>query len=282
MSLRELYTLGRDSLKKSGIENPDLEASILLSRTLGVSKTDVYAHPEMEVEDNRVKAFNQMLERRLRGEPIAYILGEKEFYSRTFLVNPSVLIPRPETEILVEEALRVIENLSFPLVADVGTGSGCIAVTIGCECKDTQIFATDVSLDALTVARANAQRHGVSSHISFISADFLSCFRKESLDVVLSNPPYVSAVDFFNLEPKVRDFEPKVSLFGGEDGLNCIRRILPQAARVLKDNGWCIIEIGANQSEKTAEIFDGMGFKDISVVEDLAGIVRVVKGKWIK
>jgi release factor glutamine methyltransferase len=282
VSLRELYLLGRDSLRKSGIENPELEASLLLSSTLGINKTDIYAYPEREIEYNKVEMFNQLLERRLNGEPIAYILGEKEFFSRTFIVNPSVLIPRSETETLVEEALRKVKNIPFPLVVDVGTGSGCIAVTIGCECENAQIFATDISFDALMVARANAERYGVSSRIPFTCADFLSCFKEESLDIVLSNPPYISVTDFSSLESDIRDFEPKVSLFGGEDGLNYRRKIVLQATKVLKNDGWCIIEIGANQSEKVAEIFDGVGFKDVSIVKDLAGIGRVVKGRWIK
>ena len=263
ISLRELYTLGRDRLRKSGIENPELESSLLLSKVLGINKTDIYAHPEREVGSDGVKEFDRLLERRLKGEPVAYILGEKEFHSRTFIVNPSVLIPRPETEILVEEAIRVIEVFSSPLVVDVGTGSGCIAVTIACGHQGARILAIDISFNALRVARMNAEKHGVSSRISFICADLLSCLKEESLDVVVSNPPYVSTADFYNLETEVRDFEPKLSLFGGGDGLNHIRKIASQAARVLKSGGWCIIEIGVNQSEKAAEIFEGAGFGSV-------------------
>lgn len=277
--MRELYIWGRDSLRKSGIENPELETSLLLSRALEINKTDIYAHPKREMGFDKVREFNRLLKRRLKGEPIAYILGEKEFYSRTFEVNPSVLIPRPETETLVEETIRAIEEFSCLLIADVGTGSGCIAVTVACECEDAQVFAIDVSFDALRVAKTNAERHGASSRVSLICADLLSCFADDSLDVVVSNPPYVSASDFYNLEPGVRDFEPKLSLFGGEDGLNCIRKIVSQAARVLKNSGWCIIEIGANQSEKVAEIFESTGFRNVSTIKDLAGIERIIKGQ---
>lgn len=277
--LRELYLAGRDSLKKSGIANPEIESSLLLSRTLGINKTDIYTRPEMQVDDDEVEAFHGLLERRLKREPVAYILGEKEFYSRSFMVNPCVLIPRPETETLVEEALRIIGNTSSPYIADIGTGSGCIAVTIGCESENAEIFAIDISFDALTAARANAERQGVFSRISFIRADFLNCFKKESLDMVLSNPPYISAADFSGLEPEVKDFEPRLSLFGGEDGLSCIKKIVPQAAGVLKKNGWCIIEVGIGQSEKVAGIFESAAFGNVSVIKDLSGIERVVKGK---
>jgi release factor glutamine methyltransferase len=280
--LKELYLLGRDLLRKSGVENPELEVSLLLSKALGINTVDIYTYPKKEVELDKVKEFKRLLERRLKREPIAYILGEKEFYSRSFIVTPDVLIPRPETEILVEEGLNIIRNISCPFVLDVGTGSGCVAVAIGCECENARIFATDISSGALWVARANSKRHRVAKKISFICADFLICFKEQSFDIVLSNPPYIAESDFYKLESDVKDFEPKVSLLGGKDGLNCIKKIVSQAGRVLKNEGWCIIEVGANQSERVSEIFEGIGFKDVSIVKDLSGIERVIKGKWIR
>jgi release factor glutamine methyltransferase len=280
--LKELYLLGRDLLRKSSVENPELESSLLLSKALGINTVDIYAHPERKVESDKVEEFKQLLERRLKREPIAYILGEKEFYSRPFIVTPDVLIPRPETETLIEEGLKLTKSISHPLVVDAGTGSGCIAVTIGCECKDARIFGTDISFEALLIARANSGRQRVVERISLIQMDFLSGFKEESIDIVLSNPPYVAESDFSKLEPNVRDFEPKQSLLGGEDGLDCIRKIVYQAGRVLKNGGWCIVEVGADQSESVSKIFDHVGFIDISSVRDLSGMERVVKGKWIR
>lgn len=280
--LKELCLWGRDSLRESSVENPELESSLLLSKALGISAIDIYAYPKREVESEKIEGFKRLLERRLKKEPIAYILGEREFYSRPFIVTPDVLIPRPETETLVEEALKVTKNISHPLVADAGTGSGCIAVTIACECMNARIFATDISFKALLIAGINSRRHGTSDRISLVRMDFLSGFKGESIDIVLSNPPYISKDDFPKLESSVRDFEPKESLLGGEDGLDCIRKIVHQSRRVLKNGGWCIVEVGAGQSEGVSEIFDYAGFRDVSSVKDLSGIERVVKGKWIR
>jgi len=282
MSLGELYIFGKDRMRQSGIENPGLETSILLSRALGVNVSDIYAHPEKEVRPNKVEEFCHLVERRLKREPIAYILGEKEFYSRSFIVAPDVLIPRPETEILVEEALKVVKKIPSPSIIDVGTGSGCVAVTIGCECENATITASDISLKALMIARENARRHGVSSRISFVCSDLLSCFREESLDMVLSNPPYVASSDYSGLEPEVRDFEPKVSLLGGEEGLDFIGKIAFEAKGVLKRGGWCIIEIGTGQAKRASEVFEESGFNDISFTRDLSGMERVIKGKWTR
>lgn len=280
--LRKLYLFGRDSLRESHAENPELESSLLLSKALSINAVDIYAYPERKVASDKVEEFKQLLERRLRKEPVAYILGEKEFYSRPFIVSPDVLIPRPETEILVEEALKVAKNVSHPLVVDAGTGSGCIAVTISCECENAQIFATDISLEALLVAGANSKRHRVVEKISLVRTDFLNSFKEESIDLALSNPPYITESDFSKLESNVKDFEPKESLLGGEDGLDCMRKIVHQAGRVLKNGGWCIVEVGDSQSENVSKIFDYIGFRDISSVRDLSGIERVIKGKWIK
>jgi release factor glutamine methyltransferase len=280
ISLGEIYIFGKDRMMESGIENPGLEASLLLSRALGIRVLDIYVHPEREVNPDGVEWFYRLLERRIKREPLAYILGEKEFYSRSFIVTPDVLIPRPETETLVEEALRTVEKIPLPSVIDVGTGSGCVSVTLGCECRDARITASDISLGALMVARENARRHGVSDRISLVCSDLLGCFKERSFDIVLSNPPYVASSDYPGLQPEVRDFEPKVSLLGGEDGLDFIRRIALEARGVLKEGGWCIIEIGAGQAKRAWEVFEESGFNDISITSDLLGIERVIKGKW--
>ncbi|HWP92963.1 MAG TPA: peptide chain release factor N(5)-glutamine methyltransferase [Thermodesulfobacteriota bacterium] len=280
--MRELYNQGKEVIRQSGIENPELEAFLLLAKALSIEVKDIYSHPEREFGPEEVEEFNRLLERRIKREPMAYILGEKEFYSRSFLVTPDVLIPRPETEVLVEEALKILENFTSPSIIDVGTGSGCIAVTLGSERQDASIFATDISYEAILIARKNAKRHGVSEWISFICAHLLGCFKDESFDLVVSNPPYVKRTDYDSLDRDVRDYEPKLSLLGGEEGIEYIKEIILQSKRALKKDGWCIIEVGVNQSDRVIEMFAEAGFKDISLTKDLSGIERVIKGKWIR
>jgi release factor glutamine methyltransferase len=280
MTLKEVYLIGKNKIKGAGIANPGLEASLLISKVFGIDKIDIYRRPEIEIGWERLKEFEEIIERRIGREPIAYILGEMEFYSRKFLVGSEVLIPRPETEKLVEEALNIIGNISSPRVIDVGTGSGCIAITIGSERSDSMIIASDISFDAIVVAKENAKRLDVHN-ISFVHSDFLNFVRERSFDIVISNPPYISETELSRLEPDIRDFEPIVALHGGDDGLDCIRRVASGAISVLKNGGWCIMETGKNHTKEAIGILRTFGYRDISFLEDLSGIRRVIKGRWI-
>ncbi|MGQ0793617.1 MAG: peptide chain release factor N(5)-glutamine methyltransferase [Deltaproteobacteria bacterium] len=281
--IMELYTLGKEKIAEAGIENPSLEAAIMLSRALGVSTAGIYALPHGRVRPEEGRVFEGFIERRQAREPIAYILGEREFYSRAFCVNRRVLIPRPETEILVEAALAEAKSIPSPRIADVGTGSGAVGVTIACERADAMVFATDISPEALEVARENAKRHSVAERISFVQADFLSPFADSCLDIVVSNPPYVRAEDYSHLPPDVRDFEPALALIGGGvDGLAAIRRVIEDSARTLASGGACIVEVGEGQSAGVREIFQSVGFTEIETKRDLSGIERVIRGKWRK
>lgn len=280
MTLKEVYLLGKEKIKGSGIDNAGLEASILISNVFGIDKIEIYTHPETEVGIERLKQFEEIIERRIRREPIGYILGETEFYSRKFFVGRDVLIPRPETEKLVEEALNIMGYISSPLVIDVGTGSGCIAITIGSERSDSMIIASDISFHAISLAKENARRLDVQN-ISFVNSDLLNFVKERSFDIVVSNPPYVSETELDSLEPDIKDFEPIVALRGGEDGLDCVRRVALGAISVLKTGGWCIMEIGGDQNKEAMEILRAFGYRDISFSEDLSGIKRVIKGRWI-
>lgn len=283
MQLQELYQIGKQKLREHSIETPGLEAYLLLSQSEQLKDlSEIYSRGQKEIEPESLEKFHNLLERRLKREPAAYILGEKEFYSRSFKVNPSVLIPREETELLVDETANIIKQNSSEIVLEIGTGSGCVAVTLACICDDVRIVATDISNDAISLAKVNRNVHSQSNRVSFLRGDLLNSLKGSSFDIVVSNPPYIKEEDFLNLEPEVKDFEPSASLVGGEDGLYHIRKIISESRRVLKDGGACVLEIGYGQKEAVADIFNDYGFKDISYSKDLNGIERVVKAKWKK
>jgi release factor glutamine methyltransferase len=222
-------------------------------------------------------AFAQTVARRAAHEPLAYILGEREFYGRPFAVSRAVLIPRPETELIVEEACRwmAARDVAAPMIVDVGTGSGCLAVTLALECPGARLVATDISPDALEVAAANAARHQVADRIRFVRASLAAGLRKEA-DLVVANPPYVAERDRASLPAEVRDYEPAEALFGGPDGLDVIRALAPSAAQALRPGGCLMLEIGAGQWSAVNAILEHVGFTEVHVEADLAGIPRTV------
>lgn len=283
MHLKDLYQIGKKNMRLHLIENPALEASILLSKSSAIEDvSEIYAHPEKELDQVKVDEFYRLLERRFKNEPIAYITGEKEFYSRTYSVNRDVLIPRPETELLVEEALRTTADIGNPVILEVGTGSGCIAVTLSCEKPGAKVFAADISGGAISLARANADRHCARSGTFFVLGSLTEPFRDESFDVLVSNPPYIPEAEFANLSPDVRDYEPPSSLVGGKDGLYFIRKIISGAKSVLKPGGWCLLEIGVGQSPEVTKLFEEAGFRNISCIRDINNIERLVRAQWKK
>jgi release factor glutamine methyltransferase len=223
--------------------------------------------------------LDAMIARRVGREPVAYILGEREFFGRPFAVSPDVLIPRPETEWLVEAALSAIDERSSagrpPAVLDVGTGSGCIAVTIALERPAVLVTGTDVSAAALSAAAANARRHGVGDRVTWRHAP-LAGGAAGTVDVLVSNPPYVAEADRGSLPPDVRDFEPATALFGGPDGLGVLRALVPAAALALRPGGWLLVEIGAGQADIVRRLLTGTSLAWIEARPDLAGIPRVV------
>ena len=283
MQLQELYILGKQKLRDNSIDTPGLEAYLLLSKLDLVSDiSDVYSHPEKKIEKDGLERFKMLLERRVRREPAAYILGQKEFYSKTFKVNSSVLIPRAETELLVDETVQIINQTASNSILEIGTGSGCLAITIASICKDVRIVATDISKEAILLAKENSCTHDQSSKISFLRGDLLESLKNSSFDIVVSNPPYIKDEDYLDLEPEVRDYEPTCALIAGRDGLYHIEKIISDSTRVLRDGGSCILEIGYGQVEAVVRIFKEFGFEDISYSKDLNGIERVVKAKWKK
>lgn len=250
------------------------EASLLLAHVLGLSEAQLLARDREPVPDRERRRFELLLTRRLRGEPIAYLTGEREFYGRTFAVDPRVLIPRPETELLVEEALR-LDLDPGACILDVGTGSGCLAVTLACERPAAHVLACDVSTGALAVARHNAARHAVDSRVHPLRSDLTAGIRLAPVDLVVSNPPYVALDDAADLPVDVRDFEPASALFAGPDGLAVLARLLHELY-ALRPGTPVLLEIGVGQADATRDLANSHSFHVHQIRPDYAGIPRVV------
>lgn len=246
---------------------------MLLCHTLGCERSYLYSHPEAELSHGEYVRYGRSLYERLEGKPTQYITGRQEFYGREFLVTPDVLIPRPETEHVVEVALTFARGAQR--VVDVGCGSGAIAVTLSLECQ-AEVWAVDVSTAALEVARRNARRLG--GRVQWIAADLLSCFADRSFDIVVSNPPYVARSEEAGLQREVRDYEPHIALFAGQTGLEIYRRLITQAAGVLRHGGALVLELGYRSCEDVRGMLD-RPWRDVQVREDLAGIPRVLSAR---
>jgi len=223
--------------------------------------------------------FRALIQRRLAGEPIQYITGETEFYGLPFLVTPDVLIPRPETEHLVEKVIELAASFQAPRIVDVGTGSGAIAIALAHALPKAQITASDRSASALAIARENAQRHAVSQRIRFLQGDLLAPVVGEEFDLIVSNPPYVPCTDRDSLSVEVRDHEPSLALFAGPDGLAIYRRLIPQAFACLVPGGFLALEMGFGQSEAVRALLVSSSFESIEFTPDLQGIPRVASAR---
>jgi release factor glutamine methyltransferase len=257
------------------------DAKTLLLHVLGENKAWLFAHSDEELSGDKAARYTALIERRLKGEPIQYITGEQEFYGLPFRVTPAVLIPRPETEHLVEKALELAAGFEWPRIVDVGVGSGAIAVALACRLHEARITAVDISSAALEVARENAERNGASERIDFRKSDLLTAVASERFEMVVSNPPYVASSDRDSLSVEVRDHEPALALFAGEDGLDVYRRLIPAAFAVLEAGGFLVMEIGYGQSSAVAALLAQAGFERIEFVLDLQGIARVACGQLL-
>ncbi|HKP69056.1 MAG TPA: peptide chain release factor N(5)-glutamine methyltransferase, partial [Pyrinomonadaceae bacterium] len=251
----------------------------LLARALQKDKTFLYAHPEASLSDDEKALFESHLSRRAAREPFQYITGVQEFYGLEFEVTPDVLIPRPETEMVVEEALAILKDEETPSFCEIGVGSGCISVSILHGLPRARAVSVDVSSAAIAVARRNAKRHGVGERLELIESDVFERLSNKTFRVIVSNPPYVPVSDFAGLQPEVRDFEPHNALTDGSDGLSIIRRIIDDSPRFLGPRGRLLMEIGFDQSEKVATMFDLAIWSTPDLVPDLQGIPRLVSAR---
>jgi len=274
MTLQDALLQGTKLLEEGSIASPRLTAEVLLCHALHSERSFLYAHSERELSEVEWIHYGRYLHERLNGKPAQYITGRQEFYGREFRVTPDVLIPRPETELVVETALRVAHDARR--IVDVGCGSGAIAVTLRLETQ-AQIYGTDISASALAVSADNARRLGAP--IAFVRCDLLSGIDDSSMDLIVSNPPYVPLGDRAGLQREVRDYEPEAALFAGPTGFEIYQRLVDDAPRVLRRGGWLVLELGYNGRDRVVAMLGG-GWRDVHVAPDLAGIPRVLAARW--
>lgn len=283
LTIQDVLAQGVQRLTKSGRESARLEAQVLLGHVLGLERPLLYAYPEREVTAEQAQRYLSLIERRMQGEPVAYLTGHKEFYGLDFFVDKRVLIPRPETELLVEAALAAGREMlvrgHVPIIADIGTGSGAIPVTLAVqEPRLPYLYATDISADALTVARFNAERYHVESRIRFLQGDLLAPL-PEAVDIITANLPYIGTGEMSGLAPDVRAYEPHLALFSGPDGLDLLKRFFAEAQRpgVLKEHAVLLLEIGYRQREALSRLVRAIWpHADITFQKDYTGWDRLL------
>jgi len=277
MTLREALTVAAAELAADPYlhASANRDAELLLLHTLQIPRITLIAHPDRELTPTQHTAYEKSIARRLQHQPIQYITGEQEFYGLPLKVTPAVLIPRPETEHLVEAVLKALPANQPLKIADIGTGSGAIAIALAVHLPHAAITALDISADALAIATANAREHNVASRIRFLQSDLLAAVDRETatFDAIVSNPPYIPETDRATLHPQVRDHEPPTALFAGETGLDIYRRLIPQAQNALKPNSLLAIEIGHDQQNAIASVLQT--WHNPSFINDLQNIPRV-------
>ena len=279
MKLREAWARSRRRLERASIPDADIEAQVLLRNALEIDRATFHASPERELSGEDAEAFEGMVRRRIEGEPLSYITGHREFYGLDFVVTPDVLVPRQETELLVEAVLEYAgscaEDEDALTIADIGTGSGCIAVAVGRHLPKAAVYATDVSRGALRVAEGNVRRHGLEGRVHLRHGDLFEAL-DGPVDVVASNPPYLSTNEAFHLPPDVRR-EPSVALVAGSDGMDVLRRLIVGARGYVKPGGLLALEIDPRRVEAVERLV-GRAFQggEVAVIKDHAGLERVV------
>lgn len=277
MLLKQALSSAVDRLTAANVGSPRMNAEVLLIFTLGCDRAHLYAHSERELTADELARYDRALARRASGVPSQYITGHQEFWGMDLLVSPAVLIPRPETEHIIEMALPLVKSAVKPKIVDVGTGSGCIALALAKELPDAEVHATDSSLAALELARANAARHQMEKRIYFHQADLLRGFDNDCFDLVASNPPYVGESEQDQVQLEVRRFEPRNAVFAGPTGLEVIGRLIPQARAALKPGAWLVMEISGTIAPRAQQLLED--WTEVKLTNDLQGIPRVVSAR---
>jgi len=282
-TVRELLKWTTDFLRKNNVEAAAFEARLLMGHALKCTPIEVVTRYDEEPVDAGRTAFRELIRRRVEGWPVAYLTGTKDFYLLSFDVTPAVLIPRPDTETLVQCALDLLKGKAQPKVLDLGTGSGCIAISLAHRCKTAELTATDVSPDALAIAAQNAKKHTVGERVQFRKGDLFAAVPEGAkYELIVSNPPYIAPSEIETLAPDVKDHEPRLALDGGPDGLAFYRRIAAEAGRFLEPGGTVAVEIGSTQATAVREIFAAVGGWSLgNTISDMAGRPRVIAARKI-
>ena len=278
MKAFEIIKIGSKFLKENKIPSSILDSEILLSKTLNKTREEILTNIDQKIDKKKVLLFKKYLQRRSKNEPIAYILGEKEFWSSTFYVNNNTLIPRPETELLVDKLLEFYRNKNISIL-DIGTGSGCIIVSLLINLKKSIGFGVDISKDAISIATKNSIKHKLANRIKFSTLSFEKIFNKK-FDLIVSNPPYIERKDIKNLIDDIKKYEPRMALDGGNDGLDLIRKVIYKSKDILKIKGMLALEIGNEQIKKVSKILVDNNFRIKHVIKDYKNNVRCVLANY--
>ena len=276
MTVAEVLRRATEYLATKGVESPRLDAEHLLGKALGLSRLELYMHHDREVTNGERDAFRELVRRRGEREPLAYVLGEWGFRRLTLAVDQRALVPRPETEVVVERCLALLDGNDIPDVLDVGTGTGAIALAIADEHPGARVTAIDLSGDALELARQNARRTALGERVHFVERDLVDGFGVDEYDLVVSNPPYVTERELETLQPEVRDWEPRVATVGETQ----TRTIAEHARRALRAGGHLVLEVAEARGGEVASLLEALGYDDVRTTEDLTGRDRVVEGRW--
>lgn len=277
MQLRDAIHNAEQRLQTAHVGSPRMNAELLAMFVLGCDRAYLYAHSERPLTRNEMTSYDDALSERARGVPAQYITGHQEFWGMDVIVSPAVLIPRPETEHVIETMLELARDWPANNVVDVGTGSGCIALALAKEFPEARIHATEISAEALEIARANAARHQLDDRIQFHETDLLAGMEEGAFDYVVSNPPYIGEREVDSVEAQVRRFEPHLALFAGVSGLEVFARLIPEARKALQPGGWLIMEIGHSGRERVCELLKD--WKEVRITNDLQGIARVLAAR---
>lgn len=277
MQLREAIQTAVRRLQAAHVGSPRLNAELLAMFALGCDRAYLYAHGERQLTSDEMARYDDALGERARGVPAQYITGHQEFWGMDLIVSPAVLIPRPETEHVIETVLELARECALRRVVDVGTGSGCIALALAKEFPQAEIHAIECSAEALEIARANAARLQMDERIQFQQADLLAGMEEAAFDYVVSNPPYIGEWEADSVEAQVRRFEPRLALFAGPTGLEVFARLIPQAQKALRPGGWLVMEMGHSSRDQVCELLGE--WEEIRITNDLQGIARVVAAR---
>ena len=275
MNYIQILKKGENFLKKNKIKNPYLDTELILSKVIKRKREEILLNSKNELKNIEIIKFENYLFRRYQREPMAYILGYKHFWKSKFLTNNSVLIPRPDTEIIIEETLKVIPNNCSKKILDIGTGSGCIVISLLKERPSCMATAIDISKKAINVAKTNAKLHQLENKINFINID-IDKYKSNNYDLIISNPPYINSIELNRLDDDIKFHEPKLALSGGSDGFREIKKVIAKSKALLKINGKLIMEIGHKQRNQSLKILKNFGFYINKISKDLSGKDRCI------